>query len=84
MLLGEFPNRNQHLTEILLGSPSLIHPMLVDFALLAARLGEASHHARISGLHPAKVVKKLVETEVVAEDGIEPPTQGFSVLCSTN
>jgi len=23
-------------------------------------------------------------SEVVAEDGIEPPTQGFSVLCSTN
>jgi hypothetical protein len=22
--------------------------------------------------------------EVVARDGIEPPTQGFSVLCSTN
>jgi len=23
-------------------------------------------------------------TEVVAGDGIEPPTQGFSVLCSTD
>ena len=26
----------------------------------------------------------LGDLEVVAEDGIEPPTQGFSVLCSTN
>jgi len=26
----------------------------------------------------------LVFLEVVAGDGIEPPTQGFSVLCSTN
>ncbi len=25
-----------------------------------------------------------MQLEVVAEGGIEPPTQGFSVLCSTN
>jgi len=25
-----------------------------------------------------------MEFEVVAPDGIEPPTQGFSILCSTN
>jgi hypothetical protein len=27
---------------------------------------------------------ELCSVEVVAEDGIEPPTQGFSVLCSTD
>ena len=26
----------------------------------------------------------FMEFEVVAPDGIEPPTQGFSILCSTN
>ena len=31
-----------------------------------------------------KVLILLANNEVVAGGGIEPPTQGFSVLCSTN
>ena len=39
--------------------------------------------------HLNKVIKMTVKTaafrkEMVARDGIEPPTQGFSVPCSTN
>ena len=36
--------------------------------------------------HPifAEALILLTGNEVVAEGGIEPPTQGFSVLCSTN
>ena len=30
-----------------------------------------------------KLENRLGE-EMVARDGIEPPTQGFSILCSTN
>jgi hypothetical protein len=26
----------------------------------------------------------IIDLKVVAQDGIEPPTQGFSVLCSTD
>ena len=29
-------------------------------------------------------LRRLLQTEMVAQDGIEPPTQGFSVLCSTD
>ncbi|MEY2409623.1 MAG: hypothetical protein QOF48_2293 [Verrucomicrobiota bacterium] len=32
----------------------------------------------------AGMIHCLVVEKVVAGDGIEPPTQGFSVLCSTN
>ncbi len=31
-----------------------------------------------------KTTTKVAIKEVVARDGIEPPTQGFSVPCSTN
>jgi hypothetical protein len=27
---------------------------------------------------------QVIDFRMVARDGIEPPTQGFSVLCSTN
>jgi integrase len=31
-----------------------------------------------------ETVRRVLESRVVAKGGIEPPTQGFSVLCSTN
>jgi hypothetical protein len=30
------------------------------------------------------ISSSYAEWKVVAKDGIEPPTQGFSILCSTN
>jgi hypothetical protein len=37
---------------------------------------------RVSGRRSGAPLKR--KKWVVAKDGIEPPTQGFSVLCSTN
>ena len=34
--------------------------------------------------HRAINKKTTLESVVVVMDGIEPPTQGFSILCSTN
>ena len=31
-----------------------------------------------------EIAKKSIQKGVVPRGGIEPPTQGFSVLCSTN
>ncbi len=42
-------------------------------------------HAEWHGnLKPARRRQLLRQLEVVAGGGVEPPTQGFSVLCSTN
>ena len=36
------------------------------------------------GLHRMEVAKRAYMREMVARGGIEPPTRGFSVRCSTN
>jgi hypothetical protein len=43
-----------------------------------------SYFSRIQRLVFTKVLISLEKSEVVAGGGIEPPTQGFSVLCSTD
>jgi hypothetical protein len=48
---------------------------------LSAFAGHSSGHSGVSGTE--LVLRKYVE-EMVGRDGIEPPTPGFSVLCSTN
>jgi hypothetical protein len=56
--------------------------MLLDAAVkLAARRGQSPGQSGVVVIEPAswKDAKKLV-----GRDGIEPPTPGFSVLCSTN
>ena len=56
--------------------------MLRDAAAeLAMRRGQIPGHSGVVIIEPVsgKDVKKLV-----GRDGIEPPTPGFSVLCSTN
>ena len=35
------------------------------------------------GVSVAELTERII-SEVVGRDGIEPPTPGFSVLCSTN
>ena len=42
------------------------------------------YFGRFRELELMKPLILLGEVRVVAGDGIEPPTQGFSVLCSTD
>ena len=56
--------------------------MLRDAAMkLAARRGQSAGQSGLTAITPVsgKDLKNLV-----GRDGIEPPTPGFSVLCSTN
>jgi hypothetical protein len=56
--------------------------MLCETAVrLAARRGQSP---RQSGLATIEPVSGIDLKNLVGRDGIEPPTPGFSVLCSTN
>ena len=54
-------------------------PEVAQTTIFASRIGLNSRHQK-----SVETLILLVLCGVVAEDGIEPPTQGFSVLCSTN
>jgi hypothetical protein len=48
--------------------------------------GAPTYHHKVASwpLYGAKRTGCANRKGVVAKDGIEPPTQGFSILCSTN
>ncbi len=48
------------------------------------REGKSAHRALPAGRDGNPQERRREVREMVAGDGVEPPTQGFSVLCSTN
>jgi hypothetical protein len=59
----------------------VINHMICAPLQVPVRVKRTRSHA---ATHPQGMGQKTTGNEVVARDGIEPPTRGFSVRCSTN
>ena len=69
--------------EALLDAQRNAHPVVVPLRTGKVSAKSAGSERGFESLSAAEIRERL-KRELVGREGIEPPTPGFSVLCSTN
>ena len=69
--------------EALLEAQRNAHPVVVPLRTSKVSAKSAGGERGFEPLRAAEIRERL-KRELVGREGIEPPTPGFSVLCSTN
>ena len=69
--------------EILLQTQGSVTRVVVPLRTGKVTAKSAGGDMPLEGVRIAEVTQRIMR-EMVGRDGIEPPTPGFSVLCSTN